>query len=245
MLSCRYELKYRISESRARAIADFIKLYLHKDKYALSTPSGDYPISSLYFDSDGLRLCRDTIEGRMNRFKLRVRTYSDEPKSPCFFEVKRRINNVILKGRARVKKSDIPLILSGRLPDSVYKEDEQVLRQFQLYKDSLNARPLILVRYDRQAFEGDTTTRVRVTFDRNLHYKTVTTPEVEVYGANWHRVPLNFVVLEIKFTKQFPSWLSSMVKCFDLKQGAFSKYVSTIKQSNSLGASSPIMMMGQ
>jgi hypothetical protein len=30
-----------------------------------------------------------------------------------------------------------------------------------------------------------------------------------------------------------------------LKQGAFSKYVSTIKQSNSLGASSPIMMMGQ
>jgi SPX domain protein involved in polyphosphate accumulation len=245
MLSCRYELKYRISESRARAIAAFIKPYLHKDKYALSTPSGDYPISSLYYDSNGLRLCRDTIEGRKNRFKLRIRGYSDDPKSPWFFEVKRRVNNVILKGRARVGKTDIPMILAGGLPDGVYKEDEQVLRQFQLYKDSLNARPLILVRYDRQAFEGDTATRLRVTFDRNLHYKSVTTPQVEVYGANWHRVPLNFVVLEIKFTQQFPSWLSNMVKCFDLKQGAFSKYVSTIKQSNSLGASSPIMMMGQ
>ncbi|MCF7956331.1 MAG: polyphosphate polymerase domain-containing protein [Phycisphaerae bacterium] len=245
MLSCRYELKYRISEAHAGAIAAFIRPYLHRDKYALSTPSGDYPISSLYYDSDTLRLCKDTQEGRSNRFKLRVRTYSDEPGSPCFFEVKRRINNVILKGRARVKKDDIPMILSGRIPDSVYKEDEQVLRQFLLYKDSLNARPLMLIRYDRQAFEGDTTTRVRVTFDRNLHYKPVTTPEVEVYGPNWHRVPLNFVILEIKFTQRFPAWLSNMVKCFNLKQSAFSKYVSTIEQSNSLGASSPIMMMRQ
>jgi SPX domain protein involved in polyphosphate accumulation len=182
------------------------------------------------------------MEGRMNRFKLRVRTYSDDPESPCFFEVKRRSNNVIMKGRARVNKKDIRQILAGRIPDKTYKEDVQVLRQFQLYKDSLNARPLILVRYNRQAWEGDTATRVRVTFDRDLCYKTVTTPEVEVNGPGWHRVPFNFVVLEIKFTSRFPAWLSNMVKCFDLKQTAFSKYVSTIKQSNSLGASSPIMM---
>jgi SPX domain protein involved in polyphosphate accumulation len=244
-LFCRYELKYRISESRARAIAAFIRPYLHKDKYAHSTPSGDYPISSLYYDSNSLALCRDTVDGKKNRFKLRVRTYSDDPSVPYFFEVKRRINNVIMKGRARVQRDDMPMILSGRMPDGIYKEDEQVIRQFMLYKDSLNARPLMLIRYDRQAFEGDTATRVRITFDRNLHYKTATTPDVEVYGPNWHRVPLNFVVLEIKFTQRFPAWLSDMVKCFDLKQGAFSKYVSTIKQSNSLGATSPIMMAGQ
>ncbi len=244
VLSCRYELKYRISQSRAAAIAAFIRPYLHVDKYARTSPTGDYPISSLYYDSNGLRLCKDTMEGRKNRFKLRIRTYSDDPKTPCFFEVKRRVNCVIMKGRARVSKKDIPLILSGRIPEGTYKHDEQVLRQFQLYKDSLNARPLILVKYDRQAYEGDTATRVRVTFDRNLQYKTVTRPEVEVNGSNWHRVPLNFVVLEIKFTQKFPAWLSDMVKCFDLKQGAFSKYVSTIKQSNSLGASSPIMMAG-
>lgn len=242
-LACRYELKYRISESRALAIATFIKSYIHPDKYALSTPSGSYLISSLYYDSDGLRLCRDTLEGRKNRFKLRIRTYSDDLGSPCFFEVKRRINSVIIKGRARVNKNDIPRILSGGLPDKIYKEDEQVLRQFQLYKDSLNARPLILVRYDRQAFEGDTATRVRVTFDRNLAYKTVNSPIVEVHGPDWHLVPLNFVILEIKFTQRFPVWLSDMVKYFDLKLGAFSKYVSTIEQSNSLGASSPVMMM--
>ncbi|MBW8017928.1 MAG: polyphosphate polymerase domain-containing protein, partial [Planctomycetes bacterium] len=166
VLSCRYELKYRISESCAHAVASFIKLYLHADKYARKSPAGDYPISSLYFDSDCLRLCRDTLEGQKNRFKLRIRTYSDVPETPCFFEVKRRINNVILKARARVTKSHVPIILSGRMPEGIYKEDRQVIRQFQLYKDSLSARPLMLVKYDRQAFEGDTATRVRVTFDR-------------------------------------------------------------------------------
>lgn len=245
VLTCRYELKYRISRSRARAIAAFIKPYLHLDKYARLRPSGDYPISSLYYDSDGLRLCRDTVEGRKNRFKLRIRIYSDDPKAPCFFEIKRRINNIILKDRARVTRKDIPLILSGRLPAGIYKQDQQILRQFQFYKDTLNARPLMLVRYDREAYEGDIAARVRITLDRNLHYKAATRPDVEIYGANWHRVPLNFVILEIKFTQRFPFWLSDMVKCFDLKQGAFSKYVSTIKQSNSLGSSSPIMMAGQ
>jgi len=245
VLSCRYEIKYRISETVARAVAAYIKPYLHVDKYALTQPTGDYPISSLYYDSDNLRLCRDTMEKRKNRFKLRIRTYSDEPGVPCFFEVKRRINNVILKGRARVKKDDIPYILSGGIPEKTYKEDVQVLRQFQLYKDLLNARPLILVRYNRQAWEGDTATRVRVTFDRDLSYKAVTKPVLEVNGPNWHRVPLNFVILEVKFTQRFPLWLSHMVKCFNLKQGAFSKIVSTVKQSSELGASSPIMMMRQ
>jgi SPX domain protein involved in polyphosphate accumulation len=245
VLSCRYEIKYRISETVAGAIAAYITPYLHVDKYARTQPTGDYPISSLYYDSDCLRLCRDTMDKRKNRFKLRIRTYSDEPGVPCFFEVKRRINNVILKGRARVKKDDIPFILSGRIPENTYKEDVQVLRQFQLYKDLLNARPLMLVRYNRQAWEGDTATRVRVTFDRDLSYKAVTGPNVEVNGPYWHRVPLNFVILEIKFTQRFPIWLSHMVKCFNLKQSAFSKIVSTVKQSNALGATSPIKMMGQ
>lgn len=243
-LFCRYELKYRIPESTAQAVAAYIRPYIHPDKYANASPSGNYPISSLYFDSNNLRLCRDTVEQMKNRFKLRIRTYSDDNATPCFFEVKRRINDVILKARARVSKNDIRSILSGGLPDNIYKSDKQALRQFQLYVNSLNARPLILIRYDRQAFEGDTANRVRITFDRNLHYKTMTSPDVEVYGSNWNRVPYNFVILEIKFTQRFPVWLSNMVKCFNLKRKAFSKYVSSIEQSNELGATSPIRMMG-
>jgi len=243
-LACRYELKYRIPEFKARGIAAFIKPYLHIDKYSLSQPTGQYPISSLYFDSKNLSLFRETTEGKKNRFKLRLRTYSDDQKAPYFIEVKRRINNVIIKGRARIAREDFSSVMSGGLaPSNKYREDENLIRQFQLYKDSINAIPIVQVRYMRQAFEGDTPHRVRVTFDRQLHYKTTRDPQVNVYGPGWHRIAINFVILEIKFTERFPAWLTQMVRCYDLKQGGFSKYVSSVKQSHSMGFSAPEVLV--
>ena len=41
-------------------------------------------------DSDDLRLYYQTVGGEKDRFKLRVRTYSDRPNAPTFFEVRRR-----------------------------------------------------------------------------------------------------------------------------------------------------------
>lgn len=243
MFSCRYELKYRISESRARAIARFIKPYLHRDRYAKLQADGTYPIVSLYFDSDAFNLARETIEGKKNRFKLRIRSYSDDPKAPRFFEIKRRIDRVILKNRARVSQKDVEAVATRKsiiLPTDC--SDEKTLRQFQFYVHSLNAKPLVLVRYMREAFEGDTDNRVRITIDRQLSYKTAREPEVIFAGSDWHRVAMEFVILEIKFTGRYPAWLSQMVKTFDLKQTAMSKYVESVKQSCNLGFCAPQLL---
>jgi DNA relaxase NicK len=75
-LGCRYELKYRISESKAHAVEEFVRPYLHLDHYCKSQASGSYPIATLYLDSDDFKLCRQTLEGQKNRFKLRVRSYT-------------------------------------------------------------------------------------------------------------------------------------------------------------------------
>ena len=244
MLSCRYELKYRISDSKARAITRFINPYLHRDRYAKLQSDGTYPIVSLYFDSDAFNLARETIEGKKNRFKLRIRGYSDDEQAPRFFEIKRRINNVIVKSRARVKQPDVENIAAAKsiiLPSDC--SDGRTLRQFQLYMHSLNARPLVLVRYMREAFEGDSDNRVRITFDRKLCYKTTRQPIISFSGNNWQRVPMEFVILEIKFTARYPAWLSQMVKAFDLKQTAMSKYVESVKQSCSMGFCGPQVMV--
>jgi SPX domain protein involved in polyphosphate accumulation len=244
MLSCRYELKYRISDSKARAIARFIKPYLHRDRYAKLQSDGTYPIVSLYFDSDAFNLARETIEGKKNRFKLRIRGYSDDEQAPRFFEIKRRINNVIVKSRARVKQPDVETIAAAKsiiLPSDC--SDGRTLRQFQLYMHSLHARPLVLVRYMREAFEGDSDNRVRITFDRKLCYKTTRQPVITFSGNNWQRVAMEFVILEIKFTARYPAWLSQMVKAFDLKQTAMSKYVESVKLSCSMGFCGPQVMV--
>ncbi|MHC4237351.1 MAG: VTC domain-containing protein [Planctomycetota bacterium] len=246
MFFCRYEMKYRIRETKARAIAQYIQSYISADKYARKRPGHEYPISSLYFDSDNLHLCNETIQGKKNRFKLRIRCYDDNPESFCFFEIKRRVNNIIIKDRARIPKTQIEDALQGRNPSiSLYKKDVKILDQFRFYTRTLCARPVVMVRYQRQAYEGDSSNRVRITFDRQLNFKAVDTPWVSIIGSGWCDVPMDFVILEIKFTERYPYWLTDMVKIFDLKQTAMSKYVSTVKQSCHMGYCAPTCLIGQ
>jgi hypothetical protein len=131
-------------------------------------------------------------------------------------------------------------VLNDHVPDSMYKEHKKTLRQFQFYVRALVARPTILVRYMRQAFEGSSSNRVRITFDRQLSFQAVNSPVLKAGGPGWRSVPMDFVVLEIKFTERYPAWLSEMVKIFDLKQTAMSKYVSTVQQSCTMGYCGPV-----
>ena len=241
-LSCRYELKYHITESKAAAISQFIKPFLELDRYCKLQPSGDYPIVSLYLDSQDLKLCNESLSGLKNRFKLRIRSYTDEPDYPRFFEIKRRINTIIVKARARVMDKDVHGLLAGKpLPPQNYTADMETINQFQLYIDSIRAKPAVLVRYMRQAYEDTTDNKVRVTFDRELAYKITSEPQVRLGSRGWQRNPFTEggVVLEIKFTGRYPAWLSHMVKCFNLRQRSISKYASSITNSCTLGFCAP------
>ena len=113
----RYELKYQVSEDQALRIRDFVQGYLEIDEYGARQPNLSYPTLSLYLDSDRLDTYWHAINGDRNRFKLRLRYYDDQPDTPVFFEIKRRDNNVILKERGGVRKSAVPLLLAGHMPE--------------------------------------------------------------------------------------------------------------------------------
>ncbi len=247
MLACRYELKYLITESKAAAIHEYIRPFLEYDRYSKLQRGGMYPIVSLYLDSPDAQLCRETLTGRTNRFKLRIRSYTDEPEYPRFFEIKRRINRVILKSRARVIDEDVPLLLAGRpLPPRGYTTDEVALDQFQLYAASIQAGPMVLIRYMRQAFESPSVNRVRVTFDRELCYKVADGPEVRLGGSGWQpsRLTQGHAILEIKFTGTYPAWLARMAAYFDLNVASVSKFATSVVQACSLGFCTPALSGG-
>src|ERR1051325_4010342 len=113
----RFELKYLIPEETALLVRDFVRSYLQMDEYSVGRPNYSYPVHSLYLDSQQLRLYWDTINGDKNRFKLRLRYYSTNPETPVFFEIKRRMNNCILKQRGGVKHDSLPILLRGYLPE--------------------------------------------------------------------------------------------------------------------------------
>lgn len=241
MLAKRYELKYRISEPTACAVKGFVSAFLGLDPYSRIRPDGQYPICSLYLDSRRFDLFHETQLDKCNRFKLRIRTYDDEPQGPVYFEIKRKLNRIIYKSRARASKDRIGDILRGHyIPPEATEADRAALRQFVHYAQCLMARPVVLVRYMREAFENRTDTRVRVTFDRQLNYQVMDKPVIKLNGPGWRRLPINFVVLEIKFTEQFPSWLTDMVRLFELNRQSMSKYCQSVRYIVPRGTEFPL-----
>jgi hypothetical protein len=244
MLRCRYELKYQITEAKAAAVENFIQPYIHLDRYCNLQPTKDYPIVSLYLDSPDFKLCQESLIGKKNRFKLRIRSYTDDPNYPRFLEIKRRMNAIVIKDRHRVMQRDIAPLLSGlSLPPQYYSTEQEALKQFLLYMTSINAKPVVRVRYIRRAYEGDSENMIRITFDRQLAYKVTNEPDISLNSSGWYRYMSNDVILEIKFTSRFPAWLSRMVQCLDLQQESFSKYVSSVKGSASLGFFPPELLV--
>jgi hypothetical protein len=229
-------MKYVISEAKAAAIAQFIEPFLQVDRYCRTQPRGEYPIVSLYLDSDNLLLCRESMRGLLKRFKLRVRSYSDDADSPRFFEIKRRSNVVIIKSRAAVSDNDVAALLDGHYVPPLQNRGTEVdaLKQFQLYMKNVNAGPKVLIRYMRQAYESDSENRVRVTFDRQLTYKVSCDPVVSLSGSGWQH-NIEGVILEIKFTGRYPAWLGRMAQYFNLQQQSMSKYVTSVEKALRFG----------
>ena len=113
----RFEQKYMLEEDKAILIREFVAAHLELDENGVGKPNFSYPVHSLYLDSPDLYTFWTTINGDKNRFKLRLRFYNDHPDSPVFFEIKRRMNNCILKQRGGVHKEAVARLLQGQLPD--------------------------------------------------------------------------------------------------------------------------------
>ncbi len=228
--SSRFELKYLINEMQARAIRDFARSYLAPDKHAPDTPTRDYLINSLYLDNHDLALCRATLTGQRNRFKLRIRMYDDDPSRPVFFEIKRRDANVVLKRRAAVRREAVDRLLRTYRPRredllTFTAEELGALERFCELAASIRAYGQTYVYYWREAYESTASNAVRLTFDRNLQAAPFNGRLTIPSDRERFAPRVGGVVLELKFTNRFPKWMRQMVRAFDLDRRSFAKYV--------------------
>lgn len=230
----RFELKYIIPEAKARRIREFVRAYLQLDEYGIGQPDFSYPTLSLYLDSDDLDTYWHTIGGNKNRFKLRLRYYDERPDSPVFFEVKRRMNDIIIKDRGGVRKSAVRELLGGHLPEPrhLLQPHDAVqlvaLQQFGRLMQELQARPKMHVAYLREAYENPGNNAVRLTFDRRVESAPNATPRLIARSEQPHLVFGPLVILELKFTNRYPNWFRDLVELFDLTQSGAAKYAGGI-----------------
>jgi len=229
MQTSRFELKYVISEDTAQQVREYVRSFLEPDENCIGKPDFSYPVHSLYLDSDAMTTYWDTINGNKNRFKLRIRYYSDHPGSPVFCEIKRRMNNCIMKQRGGVRREAVSGILAGQLPPAeamVSQNPKHImaLQHFCGLVSEMQARPKVHVAYLREAYVPPVENSARLTLDRLVHSEPDPAARLSTQMHNPIRIWGNAVVLELKFTNRYPNWFGDLVREFNLQQCGAAKY---------------------
>jgi len=231
-LPSRYERKYLVSDAKARAIREAILHRVKPDEYLVGDAAvGGYPVYSLYLDCPRLSLYEATAQGLLNRFKLRIRFYDEDPEHPVFFEIKRRIHQVIQKQRATVRRSSVERLLAGSMPVPEDLEpglgDKRSfvdLQEFCRLRASLSAVGTLIVGYDREAYIDPVRGSTRVTFDRRLRASRFDPTRGLTTDAPLIETEEQGVILELKYVDRLPTWMQHLIRDFGLERQSIPKY---------------------
>jgi hypothetical protein len=228
-LSSRFELKYWLHPSQVRAVRESIGPFVQPDQFARLGRGNSYPISSLYLDTRAHDLYRTTVEGHKDRFKLRIRSYNDEPGTPVYLEIKRRANQVVRKVRARVSRAGAQALL--RVGSMNQDNTDEGAAEFIGEMRRLDATAVIRVRYQREAYESTGRDPVRITLDSDVMFKPTLGDDLSLGGTGWSTTPTEGVILEVKFTDNCPHWIVAMVGQLNLESLSIPKYVLSLARS--------------
>jgi hypothetical protein len=242
----RFECKYFVDPLVLPELRQMILTFAAPDRFAAPRPGYRYPISSLYLDTEDLRFYHQTVGGVKNRFKLRLRTYDDDPGSLVFLEIKERMNAIVKKWRLTVTREQADQFLeggSGWLRGSA----ASLLAEVDPFGNRLavsSARPFMRVRYVREAYETREGSPVRITFDTDLAHAVTLDRNLAHGGGGWVETPLDGVILEIKFTERYPEWVADLVRMLGLVQQSIPKYVLCIDDLVANGGGSAVSVAG-
>lgn len=160
---------------------------------------------TLYFDTHDFDLYNKHHSGKLNRYKIRHRTYVESELG--FLEVKYKNN----KGRTiktRIKENQIPSFQSGQAFDFLSKT---------LPFNPLNLVPKIWINYHRITLVNKTSAE-RLTIDLNLEFLK------DSQSQTLHQL----VIAEVKQDSKIDSPFVAIMKQKHIREGSISKYCMAI-----------------
>jgi len=234
----RFELKYIITEEQHRQLAEVFEDYMHPD--SMGDEMGRYNITSLYYDTVDYKAYWDKIEGHKFRRKVRVRVYGNQTvteETPCFVEIKQRINKTLQKKRARLPYAAATALCgAGQSVEAASTYEQAVIEEIQYLYYTLQLQPACMVSYDRQAFNGsEYDPGLRVTFDVNLKGCTHDLSLLSLGNTNSKFfIPPGYCILEVKVNYRVPLWLTDIIAEYRCTLRRVSKYCAALEQSKEL-----------
>jgi len=158
---------------------------------------------TLYFDSSGHQFFLEHVNGKLNRRKVRRRTYLDS--GLHFMEVKRKTNK---------DKTVKTRVLSDGHPENQNGEAIELVRK-QADADLLTLIPLLSNRFTRVTLVNPAFTE-RVTIDFRITFRK--------FGTDVVFDQFDLAVIEVKQDKSSPSFISELLRDQRIKKAGFSKY---------------------
>jgi SPX domain protein involved in polyphosphate accumulation len=234
----RYELKYLLNREQVRLIQAELLNYLNPDQHG--DESGQYPITSLYYDTADYRAYWNKIEGHRFRRKVRIRVYGDQvitPESPVFVEIKQRNNKTLQKKRIVVPyQAALALCGTGEAVALETAADHETMQEVQYLASVQQLQPACIVSYDRYALEGsEYDPGLRVTFDTNLKGRTHSLSLLSAdQSESYYFLPPDWAIMEVKVNVRVPYWLTELIGKYSCTLRRVSKYCSALEKSKIL-----------
>lgn len=219
----RYENKYVITDKKKDIILPALLQYMEFDKYCIGDK--DYPIYSLYFDTENNDVVRRSVQKPYYKEKLRLRSYKLNPNDDdtVFLEIKKKIGGIVNKRRVVLTyKQAVDFIKHNKIPQ-LSGIQKQIMNEICYYVNLHPIQKSVLIHYDRTALFGKDDHSLRITFDRNLTSDNNSDIlRTEHYGK--FIVEPDTRIMEIKISGATPLWLSDILTENKIYRSSFSKF---------------------
>ncbi len=211
----RYEKKFLLTEAQYERLAPLLAEHMRPDLY------GRYEVSSLYYDTDDYAIIRSCIDHPRWKEKFRVRSYGIPGHgSIVFAEIKKKFHGVTYKRRVDLPLDKLPEFLAGRyIPEG----EDQIAGEILWFLHRFRPVPKVFLGYDREPYEGVTESNLRITFDRNIRWRTDRLDLAEG-DCGSPLLPPGSVLMEVKTPTAIPLWLARFLSEEKIYSTGFSKY---------------------
>ena len=211
----RYEKKYLLRDSQCCILHEKLKEHMEQDTY------GSYSIRNLYFDTDNYEIIRLSVEKPVFKEKLRVRSYgSPNSNDMIYLELKKKYKKEVFKRRICLTLDEYEgFINKGIRPE----RSGQILTEIEYFLTIYKPYPRIYIAYERAALVGKKDNNLRITFDKNIRYRS---SELSLRNDDKAERILGAdqCIMEIKVQGAMPLWLSGILNEMQIFPQPFSKY---------------------
>lgn len=227
----RVEIKYLLEADEKRALLEAMADKMIPDEHGKAT------VRNIYYDTDTFLLIRRSIEKPKYKEKLRVRSYERSgPEDNVFVELKKKCKDVVFKRRIFIENCKAERFLSGEdLPESEFDRkdakpaDKQIAREITYFRNMYETlKPVVYLSYDREAYFGKDDKGFRITFDKNIMYRTDRLSLSEEPGG-MHLIGEDQALMEVKLGGGMPLWLAQFLSDKRIFKASFSKYGAAYK----------------